>query len=578
MQLVSPVAAGDRVAIGLPTVLDFSGTITRGVTMDFETGRLSILTDLFIAHNSPVSIQFCFAGDFAYMNLSGRVAGVREEDGASSRLFRIEVTFEAAETERAIIQSCIGELAPAGRRISALMQETVRTPDPRTILSLFVTDNPYLLRYRRNGPAEQSWSAILQHQHGNSHNSHQIDRRVNGKVPRFSPHWSWKLLPDSFLVILQILRDWLILALPRRIGRMFAPAITFAFIAHPRDLSDVARKIPLAHFLPSRLVQQWLRYQWPIVGSHITGLKKKNGESATGVMVFSPLTTEQMIKTPHLARKRIHQATRLAEKMGAQIVGLGAYTSILTRDGYDLIEKVGVGLTTGNAFSAAIAVQNAILAAYRTNLSLPHATVAIVGGAGSVGSACAKLLAPVAASLILVDIKKKELQKIIQHLQSSPIPVEGTSSIETVRNADIVIIATNSPHTIITAEHLKSGAIVIDAAQPKNVSESVPRERPDVLVIESAVVKTPSVNCNFDLGVGPDEALGCLSETMLLAANGWNSHYSLGKARPEHAAEMLAISQSLGFRLAYFRNSQGYISEQQLADIARARLITTAHV
>jgi predicted amino acid dehydrogenase len=578
MQSVSSIATGSKVAVGLPTVLDFSGTITRGVTMDLATDRLSILADLPVARHAPISIQFCFAKDFAHMNLSGRVVGVQEEDDDAAPLFRIEIQFEAAETERAIIQSCIGALAPEGQRFSTLTRGGALTLDPRTILSLFVTDNPYLLHYRRKGSVERAWSAILEHPHGNGHNGHQKDRRINGKIPRFALHWSWKIALDTFLVFLQMLRDWLVLTIPRRIGRLLVPTITFAFIAHPRDLTDVARKVPLAHFLPVRLVNQWLCHQWPIVGSYITGLKKKDGQPATGVMVFSPLTTEQMIKAPRLARKRIRQATRLAENMGAEIVGLGAFTSILTKDGYDLIDNVGIGLTTGNAFSAAIAVRNAVLAAYRTNLSLPHATVAVVGGCGSVGSACAKLLAPVAAGLILVDIKKNELKKAVQYFQNSTIPVEGTSRIETVKKADIIIVATSSPHTVITAEHLKPGAIVIDAAQPKNVSETVPRERSDVLIIESAVVKTPSINCNFDLGVGPDEALGCLSETMLLAAMGWNTHYSLGKASPEQAAEMVATSQSLGFRLAYFRNSQGYISEQQLAHVARARLTATAHV
>lgn len=563
-----------KVAVGLPAVLDFSGTITSGVTIDLETDRLSILTDLSVADTSSVSIQFSFGKNFAYMNLAGRVAKVQEEDNDLRQLFKVEIEFHATETEQAILQSCIRELSSSEHEISEPSRKSVRPQDPRTILSLFVTNNPYLLHYRRRESVEQALSAILQTPGKNG----QQDRRVNGRVPRFIPNWSWRLLHRTFLVVLHMLRDRLILALPRPIGRILAPAITFAFIAHPRDLSDVARKVPLAHFLPSHLVKLWLRYQWPIVGSYITGLKKKDGQPAPGVMIFSPLTTEQMIKTPHLARKRIHQATQLAERMGAQIVGLGAFASILTKDGHDLADKVGVGLTTGNAFSAAIAVQNAVLASYQTNLSLPHAIVAVIGGIGSVGSACAKLLAPVSAGLILVDIKKNDLKKAVQYFQDRSILAEYASSVDAVKKADIIIVATNSPHTLVTAEHLKPGAIVIDAAQPKNVSETVPRERPDVLVIESAVVTTPGISCNFDLGVGPSEALGCLSETMLLAAVGWQGHYSLGKATPKQAAEMIAASHALGFRLAYFRNSRGYISEEHLERVARARLTATSHV
>jgi predicted amino acid dehydrogenase len=263
---------------------------------------------------------------------------------------------------------------------------------------------------------------------------------------------------------------------------------------------------------------------------------------------------------------------KLAEKMGAKVVGLGAFTSIVTKDGQDLLGKVNLGITTGNPHSAAIAVQNALAAASLTGLSLPHATAAIVGGVGSVGSACAKLLAPLVGKLVLVDIKQLELQKLLQQLQPNANHVEGTVQLEAVKQADIVIVATNSPHILISAEHLKPGAIVIDAAQPKNVSEQVPLQRKDVLVIESAVVNTPSVDCHFDLGLGLGESLGCLSETMILSGMGWEGHYSLGKADPKQAAEMIAAGRSQGFRLAHFRNSTGYVTEENLAHVAGARM------
>jgi predicted amino acid dehydrogenase len=278
-----------------------------------------------------------------------------------------------------------------------------------------------------------------------------------------------------------------------------------------------------------------------------------------------------MIRNPRVARQRVWQTVRLAEKMGATIAGLGAFTSILTRDGQELKDKVRLGLTTGNAQSSAIAVQNVLHAAALTNLSLPHAIVAIVGGAGSVGSACAKILARLVGTLLLVDIKKDELQRLVAHLRDEPARTVGMTNLDHVQEADVVIAATNNPYILLTAEHLKSGAIVIDAAQPKNVSETIPVERPDVLVIESAVVRTPNVDVHFDLDLGASEALGCLSETMILRAIEWNGHYSLGKTDPSQIAHITAMGRSLGFDLAPFRNSTGYVTEEDLHRVARAR-------
>ena len=61
------------------------------------------------------------------------------------------------------------------------------------------------------------------------------------------------------------------------------------------------------------------------------------------------------------------------------------------------------------------------------------------------------------------------------------------------------------------------------------------------------------------------------AKSMILTAIGWHGHYSLGKADPSLAAHMIASGRALGFRLAKFRNSTGYITDEHLQTIARAR-------
>jgi len=568
LALDKPVVPG--ISVSLPVVMDFQGYLSKGVLAHLGLDGLSIITDLATYEGSSISIQFCFARDFAYMNLAGRVESVLHEEVSPTRLWRVTIRFSGlADTERAILASCLRKLE------SATTTERYLTKGARSklksnrgsIISLFVTDNPYLLRYQKNGPPVQQAALAAPRSNGDIQGD---DQPTSVRTTR--PRLSWRFIFQTTSLLAQLVRDLLLLVLPKAAARRLVPGITYAVIVHPRDLSDISRKFPFAHFLPSRVVELWLRYQWPCFGSHITGLKGVDGNEIMGAILISPLTTEQMIRNPRLARKRVYQTARLAEKMGACIAGLGAFTSIVTKDGTDLQGKVTVGLTTGNAHSAAIAVQNVLNAAALTNLSLPHSTVAIVGGAGSVGSACAKLLSRLAAKLILVDIKKEELKKVLQQLHGHPCQLEGTTCIDAVKQADVIIAATNSPRTIISAEHLKPGAIVIDAAQPKNVSEQVPHKRRDVLVIESAIVQTPGLNCHGEkLGLAVGEALGCMSEAMILAGIGWQGHYSLGKADPKQAAEMIKIGRELGFRLANFRNSDGYITEEDLMRVAKAR-------
>lgn len=574
----------DRLAISLPVIADFHGTLSRGVTQDLGLTCFSFITDTPAEVGTPLSVLFHFGRSVAYMPLAGRVTAVTEEADTSPTQFRIDIDLPSlSDTERRVLESAFQELAsyldslgaPDAATRAAARADLV-TANPRSILSLFITDNPFALPYHLPLGAEG-----LPH----TSSAHVADSAPLASVPRPSAQrpvtapiratgaerFSWSLVGEGLGLAAQLLRDLAIRFLPGPVTRLFVTPITFAFIGHPRTLDDVPRKFPFARLLPAPVVDRWFRSQWPFVASYITGLTMADGTPTTGAMLISPLTTEQMIRNPRLARQRVLETVHLAEKMGAMIAGLGAFTSIVTRDGRDLEGKVHLGLTTGNPHSAAIAVQNILEAAALTNLSLPHATAAIVGGAGSVGSSCAKMLARLVDRLILIDIKKDAVQTLLTDLAGQPAVVEGTSNLDRIREADIVIAATNNPYILLTAAHLKPGAIVIDAAQPKNVSEEIPRQRPDVIVIESAVVQTPDVDVHFDLDLAPGEALGCLSETMILTAIGWRGHYSLGKADPSLAAHMIASGRALGFRLAKFRNSTGYITDKHLQTIARAR-------
>jgi predicted amino acid dehydrogenase len=506
------------------------------------------------------------------MPLPGRVAAVTELEGDSPTRFRIEVALaDLGHTERLVFESALQELGTYLQSLEmpdstarAEARATLVTANPRSILSLFITDNPYQLTYRSTAGDEKA-------SHGPTPpvTPQPFREALEGTEPPLRV--AWKVVWQGVGLFLHLIRDLIVGWLPGPLAKLLITPITFAFIGHPRTLSDVPRKFPFASLLPLHVVERWFRYQWPFVASYITGLTLVDGTPTTGAMLISPLTTEQMIRNPRLARERVLQTVRLAEKMGAKLAGLGAFTSIITRDGQELREKVHLGLTTGNAQSAAIAVQNVLHAAALTNLSLPHAMVAIVGGAGSVGSACARMLARVVGTLLIIDIKRDELQTLITQLGDQPARVKGMTTLDQVAQADVVIATTNNPYILLTADHLKGGAIIIDAAQPKNVSEDVPRQRPDVLVIESAVVRTPNVDVHFDLDLGAREALGCLSETMILTAIGWNGHYSLGKADLSQTAHITRVGRSLGFGLAPFRNSLGYVTEEDLHRVALAR-------
>lgn len=121
--------------------------------------------------------------------------------------------------------------------------------------------------------------------------------------------------------------------LPRRVLQRHMGDIDFAFIIHPRDVRDIARKFPWVTFLPDPLVSWFFDKLGPVPVSQITGLVSKNGRPLKGWQIAVPSTAARLLCNRHRARKRILRAVRLAEKTGARVVGLGALTASLTDGG-----------------------------------------------------------------------------------------------------------------------------------------------------------------------------------------------------------------------------------------------------
>lgn len=82
------------------------------------------------------------------------------------------------------------------------------------------------------------------------------------------------------------------------------------------------------------------------------------------------------------------------------------------------------------------------------------------------------------------------------------------------------------------------------------------------------------MNINFDLGLRENEVLGCLGEAMILAQMGWYKDYSLGKVDPEKVIEISEKAKQAGLRLAPFRNSVNFVSEDDIRKIASSRKIS----
>src|SRR3982074_2984793 len=105
----------------------------------------------------------------------------------------------------------------------------------------------------------------------------------------------------------------------------------FAFIIHPIDARrDVARKYPVARYCPVRLIEWYIQRRDPLVVAEITGIKSRTGEEAPGWCLGCPMTPRQMLSLPiEFVSDKLEKCGDIARSLGAGILGLGAFTSIV---------------------------------------------------------------------------------------------------------------------------------------------------------------------------------------------------------------------------------------------------------
>ncbi len=352
----------------------------------------------------------------------------------------------------------------------------------------------------------------------------------------------------------------------------------FAFIIHPIEpQKDVARKYPLLGKLPPAIIDFGSRFFPPVYLSHVVGVRSEaTGKEIEGWLLACPLTPRRMLQVrTATAYRKIVQTGRLAEKLGAKILGLGAFTSVVGDAGITISRRLSIPVTTGNSYTVAIAVEAALEGARRLDRDPAQCTVAVVGAYGSVGQACARLIARSVPHVILIGRDPRRLEEIKPLVEAEGATATTQTELDAVRQADIVLTVTSAVTPFLEPEHLKSGAVVCDVARPRNVSRRVVERRNDVLVIEGGMVSVPGdVDFGFDFGFPPGKAYACMSETMVLALEGRYESYTIGKeVSLERVDEIARLAAKHGFRLAGFRSFERAVTDEEIERIRRnARL------
>lgn len=352
---------------------------------------------------------------------------------------------------------------------------------------------------------------------------------------------------------------------------------SFAFIIHPIDPKrDIKRKFPILGAVANDWMIEHISPLFPPVFlSEVVGIRSEStGKEVKGYLIACPLSPQHFCELPeHKVYRKIIETGWMAERLDAKILGLGAFTSVVGDGGITVAEALEIPITTGDAYTVAVAVDALREAASLLDITLSETSTAVVGATGAIGKTCAEILAGETAELILIGRQKGKLDKLVDDLQqiSGTKNVRASTHLEELRKARLVLTATSDPQSILLPDHLRSGSVICDVARPRDVAQHVIHSRQDVLVIDGGMVDVPGdVNFNFNFGLPPGKAYACMAETIALALEGRFEDYTLGKEiETSQVREIYEIASRHGFRQNGFRSFEKSVTEQQISNVRK---------
>jgi fatty aldehyde-generating acyl-ACP reductase len=364
----------------------------------------------------------------------------------------------------------------------------------------------------------------------------------------------------------------------------------FCFVIHPLSFDDIARYEPGAKGKGEPILRKIMEWMPSYAAVHVTGVRTPDGRETEGWFVAAPLLAEQMVDFPREeVYDRVLRAIAIGAELGADVAGLGAFTGVIGDAGITINARSPIPVTTGNSLTIAAGVASLFRGAAEMEIDASTATAVVIGATGSIGSACARIIAPRVGRLILVARNETRLRNFHEAVAGElACPSEYTTDLRSaVRRARLILTATSSTQDVVEPEDLLPGAVICELSLPHDVSRRIASERPDVLVTEGGNMVVPGSprfervrepGTEFDLNLPPRTALACMSETMILALENRIEPYTLGRGiELEKVVEIQAMADRCGFKLAAMRAFDAAITPERIAAIrAAARSLSSA--
>ena len=358
----------------------------------------------------------------------------------------------------------------------------------------------------------------------------------------------------------------------------------FAFVIHPLSQEFIKKGLPIPKATPKFVmdkVESLAAHMPPMVYCKMENIISPCGAEAEGWLITVGGTPKEMMaRSPEFTYRRLLHASRIAEGLGAQIMGLGAFTKVVGDAGITVARRSRIPITTGNSYSASGALWAAADAMKRMGLVKPaakgqriQAKTMVIGASGSIGSVSARLMAMAFDEVVIAarDLKKLEELKASILLDTPDAKVTCSIAYDSLlADMDMIVTSTSGAgKKILDITKVKPGCVITDVARPLDLPPEEVAKRPDVLVIESGEIELPTkVRGMKSIGLPPNVIYACLAETIVLALEGRFEVFTVGRDTEwEKVKEIYKLGLRHGMKLSAISGVKGVYSDEDIARV-----------
>ena len=341
-----------------------------------------------------------------------------------------------------------------------------------------------------------------------------------------------------------------------RHARRDASVTRVAWLFHGIDSLDfIAQEPGFIHWSEpelERCLGRMATFASPIVSS-VAEVRSVTGSSIRLYPIMLPVTSrwmkERLDRRQHrVAVELVRRALNTARELGCSIASLGQYTSIVTSNG-KLVRDAGIGLATGNTYTAALVVMALDRLRPERSASSPSGTLAVIGAAGNIGRHCAEMLADRFDRTILVGSRMCGADDRLTKLETQLPNCRVAESAEEVAAADTVIVAVNSLHSPLGPDHFAPEATVCDVSIPSGIPSHLESLRPDLTIVRGGITELP---CSEPLGIRGfplphGVTFGCMAEAILLGFHRYRGTEFTGAISKDNVAQLIQLAKQHGF-------------------------------